>query len=454
MLITIGSSLVVLPPLIINLNKNREDFSMPKRDWQKPIISAISAGLLVLNTSAVLAATAPMLSLDDSVALALKNNPSVKMAAADNSKASWGISEAKAGGLPSLSLTNSDTRGFSDASAIPGNSFSTSLRVNWPLYTGGRVEGQVEQAQANAHAAQLGVDKAKQQVKLNATTAYYNVLQARSMVQVNQEAVDNLDAHLKNVQAQFNAGTVAKSDVLRSDVELANAQQNLTKAKNAYDVAVAALNNTIGVSMDSQNSYKDELGYVKYDMSLDDSIAMAMKNRPELGQSQDSLKAAQAGIKVADSGRLPTISVSGAEGWTGSDFPGNNNNWSVGVSASWNLFDAGLTTARSKEAQASFDKATQADAQTRDGVELEVRQDYLSMKEAEQRIETTKVAVDKSAEDLKIAEAKYNAGAGTNLDVIDAQLAQTQAKTNYTQALYDYNVNKAKLENAVGTAVN
>jgi len=159
---------------------------------------------------------------------------------------------------------------------------------------------------------------------------------------------------------------------------------------------------------------------------------------------------ATAGVKAADSGRLPTISVSGSQGWNGNEFPGDNSNWSVGVSANWNFFDAGVTEAKIKSAQATLEKSREQDQQLRQNVELEVRQSYLSMKEAEQRIQTAQVAVDKAVEDVSIAQTKYNAGAGTNLDVIDAQLALTQAKTNYTQALYDYNVNKAKLEKAVG----
>jgi len=98
-------------------------------------------------------------------------------------------------------------------------------------------------------------------------------------------------------------------------------------------------------------------------------------------------------------------------------------------------------------------KQTEQARQSRDSVQLEVRQAFLNMKEAEKRIETSKVAVDKAEEDFKIAQVRYSAGVGTNLDVIDAQLALTQAKTNNIQALYDYNTSKAKLDKAMGIPV-
>jgi outer membrane protein len=424
-----------------------------KKSFIIPAVSLLATGLLVLNTMSL--AAAAELSLDDSIALALQNNPSIKMAAADKDKADWGIKENEAGKLPSLSLANSDNRSSAAAAAAgsTNDSFNTSLRLSVPLYTGGRAEGLIDQAKSNASIATIGVTKAKEQVKLDTTTAYFSVLQNSKLVEVNQQTVDNLTEHLKNVQAQFDVGTIAKSDVLRSEVELANAQQNLTKAQNAYDVSVATFNNIIGMPLDSQNTMKDDLAYVKYDMSLEDSIKMADEKRPEILQSQESINAAQSGIKIADSGKLPTVTASGSQGWTGSNFPGDNSNWSVGVSANWDIFDAGVTNAKIKQAKANMDKVNENDQQIRTGVELEVRQAYLSMKEAEARIETSKVAVDKANEDLKASQAKYYAGVGTNLDVIDAQVALTQAETNSTQALYDYNVNQAKLQNAIGAGV-
>ena len=427
-----------------------------KRHWQCFAASLLIGGMLLAETAAGL--TAPSnpseLSLDDSIAIALKNNPSIKMAALDKEKAEWSIREAEAGKWPTLSLAGDQTYASAAAPGVlAGDSGGVSLHATWPLYTGGRTEGLIEQARLNADIANQGIAKAISQLRLDTTTAYYNALQARNMVKVNQETVDNLAEHLKNVEAQYAAGTVAKADVLQTEVQLANAQQNLTKAQNDYDVAEATLNKTIGLPMGARNILKNELTYVKYDKSLDESIQMALKNRPEVFQAKASIDAAEAGVKVAGSNRLPTISLTGADGWSGNSFPGQDNSWTLSLTASWDIFDAGLTKAKVKEAQTAVDTAIQSDIETRQELELNVRQAYLSMKEAERRIETSRVAVDKAQEDLKIARTKYYAGAGTNLDVIDAQLALTQAETNYTQALYDYNTNKVKLEEATGVNI-
>ncbi|MDU2063896.1 MAG: TolC family protein [Sporomusaceae bacterium] len=412
--------------------------------------TAALTSLFAFAASQVFAA-APLLSLDDSVAMALKNQPSVKIAAADEDKANWGIQDAKSGLWPQLSLGASETRG----GAVQGisDTLSTGLHLNWALYSGGRLQGQVKQAELSADSAKLGVQKALADARLAATTKYFTVLQTKNMVAVNQEAVSNLTDHLQNVNAQFAAGTIAKQDVLRSEVELANAQQNLTKAQNSYDVAKAALNDAIGSDLSFDYSYQDQLPFEPYTLSLEDSIAMAAQNRPELAQAQNNVTAAEVGEQIANSGRLPTVSLTGSEGWSGKDLDLGNRNWSVGVTASWNLFDAGATKAKAAEAKAASLKAQEQAKQQGNAVELEVRQTYLTMNEAKQRITTSSEAAAKATEDLSIAKVKYAAGAGTNLDVIDAQLALTQAKTNETQARYDYNVAKASLEKAVNLTV-
>lgn len=424
----------------------------PKKCDVKFMVSLLTTGIVVFNTG-ILFAAVPELSLEESIVMALQNNPTIQMAIADRDKAIAGIKENEGGRLPTLSLSHSDNRSSNALGTAPTDSFNTSLRLNWPIYTGGRVEGQINQAKLNADVASLGLVKAEEQLKLDTTTAYYNVLQGRNIVKVNQETVDNLAGHLKNVQAQYEVGTVAKADVLRSEVELANAQQNLTKAQNTYEVAVASFNNVIGRPLDSETVMKDGLTYLEYDMSLEDSIKLAQEKRPEMAQAQDNIEIAKAGIRIADSGKLPTLAVSTSQGVSGTTFPGQNSNWSIGVSANWNLFDAGVTNAKVQAAKSNVMKVQAGHEQIRDGIELEVRQAYLSMKEAAARIETSKVAVSKATEDLKASQAKYYAGAGTNMDVIDAQMSLTQANNNSTQALYDYNVNKAKLEKAVGLGV-
>lgn len=421
-----------------------------KRAWRHKAGTLLMAGLLL---TAPVQASPVALTLEESVRMALNTNPTVKMAVADREKASGALRTARGGAGPSLDFAHGDKRTKNAAGTI-GETYSNSLSVSYSLYSGGYYSGKVEQAKKEFSSSELGVDKALQQIKLDATNGYYSVLQTRNVVVLKQESVDRLQAHLKNVQAQFSVGTVAKVDVLRSEVELAQAEQDLIKAHNAYDLAVASLNNVIGLPLGTELDVREQLAYAEDPRKLDECIAFALANRPEVLQAQNSVDAAKAGVKVAKSGRLPSVSLSGSEGWSDDTFPGDEDNtWSIGLQTNFNVFDAGVTSGQIKQADAVLLKAQESQRQTRDSVQLNVRNAYLNLREAEKRIATSQVAVVKAEEDYKIAQVRYQAGVGTNIDVIDSQVALTTAKTNYVQALYDYNTSRAELDKAMGIAV-
>lgn len=409
--------------------------------------ACITAGLIFLQHTLSFAAPVE-LSLQDSITYALQNNPSIHIASEDKKKSEFSVDETKAGKKPTISLGSSyNYQGNSDQDK---DSFSNSLRMNWQLYSGGKTEAKIDQAQLGVRSADLQVEKTKQQLILDATTNYYSVLEAKNMQAVNEESVGNLKAHLNIVQAKYQEGVAAKSEVLRSEVEVANAEQNLIKAQNQYELAVADLLTTMNMDAGTEVQLQGELSYQADTRSLQEAIAFAKQNRPEAIQSQVSIDSAKKSIKIAESNKRPSVSLSASTGWDDRLLPGNDTDWSVGASASWNIFDAGVTKSQINQAESSLNRSKLEAEQTADAIEQEVRQSYLNMKEAEKRLQTTEVTVNKAKEDLYIAQETYKAGAATNLDVFDAQLALTQAKTNHVQALYDYNVNKAKLDKAMG----
>lgn len=424
---------------------------MQRRNTWKGLLAALLASSLVGGQTAW-AATVD-LTLNGAIEQALATNPSGKIAEAEKQQAQGALRETRAGRLPTVDFSHTASRRGGETTASR-HYYDNMATLSLPLYTGGQVEGLIGQAELSLHSAELGVDKARQQLKLSATTGYYDVLQAGKLVQVDKESVERLAAHLQNVQAQYNVGTVAKSDVLRSEVELANAKQTLIKAENSREVAVSSLNNVIGLPLDTALNLKEELSYQQYGKSMGESIAYALRHRPEVQQADDALDSARKGVDVAQSGHRPTVNFSAYNDWNDTDFPGSDNsNWRMAVVANWNVFDSGLVNAKVSQAEAKVLQAQEEARQTRDTVQLEVRQAYLNMLEAEKRIDTTQVAVVQAEEDYKIAQVRYSAGVGTNLDVMDSQVALTQAKTNYIQALYDYNTSRATLENAMGMAV-
>ena len=344
-----------------------------------------------------------------------------------------------------LTKPGSYTRGISNSHT---NSFSASL----PIYTGGATKGRILQSKAGYQSAVAGQQAAWNEMRSTVTNGYFQVLQTENMTKLSQEAVDRLTEHLKNVQAQYDVGVVAKVDVLRSQVELSNAEQDLIKAKNAYELAVASLDRVVGLPMDTNLKLVNLLTYAAYDNDLNYCLSYAADHRPELEQAKQRVKAAEGALLVARSGYQPQVNAQARHNLgRNSNWPGDGKkDWSVGVSVSVNAFDSGVTYSRIHGAKEDLSKAKAQYRDAVDGINLDVRSKYLSMREAEKRIHTADVAVERAEEDYRIAQLRYQAGVGTNTDVIDASVALTQAKTNYLQAMYDYNTSKTDLRTAIG----
>lgn len=432
-------------------------------------VLALTAALSVLCSQSVFAATLE-LDLEETIQRALLTNPSVKIAEYNRKAAKADYSAAKGARGISISLSHESGRGgYADNHILRdaagrilsndkqiGNTHSNSITASLPIFTGGELQGQIGQAKANYRSMLSAEEQAYNEMKETATTGYFNMLNATNMKALRQESVDRLQAHLDNVIAQYNVGIVARADVLRSEVELANAQQNYITASNEYDVAEATLNNIIGTPLGTTLLLKDRLQYEPYENDMAYCLAYSEQHRPELKQAEYAIDSAEAALVVARSGHMPKVYANASNNWggNGSDWPGDDDeNWSVGVTASMNVFDSGVTWSKIHAAQENLAKAKESQRQIKDNVELEVRTDYLSMREAEKRISTAQVAVASAEEDYHIAVVRYQAGVGTNIDVMDAQEALTQAKTNYYQALYNYNTSKAALNTSMGVGV-
>ena len=442
---------------------------MMKRLSHRKLASLVLAGIFTMTVSGISDAAERMpINLDDSVQMALANNRTIKQSVADRDTARWSLREARRQTGPKLSWEGTAYRiGGSNydsyrtayyegyGNTAYKNAFGNTVSLSYPLYSGGRLENSIESAEYGLNSADLALENTLQTVREMSTQYYYQVLQYRNMIDVQQESVKTLTEHLQNVNAQYRVGTVAKSDVLRSEVELANAEQSLVTASNNYDIAVATLNNYIGLPADTILEPKDQLAYTKYELSLDGCTAYALENRPDGAAADYEVKRAELTKETAKAGYRPTVSAVAAKNISGEHGFGVDHGagWQAGLSANWNIFDNGVTNAQVHEAEAALYKAQENAASAKEAIQLEVRSAYLNLLAAEKNIQTTMLAVSKAEEDYKIASVRYSAGVDTNLAVMDAEESLTSARMNYYRALYEYNVSKAALDKAMGIPV-
>ena len=438
----------------------------------------LSAALTMLLSQSAFAGEVVELNLEDAMQRAFNTNPAITIAGYERDSARATYNAARSSRWITIEGNHVTKRGGYDDDQYSaagwkaigsslntyvasqnlgkqiGNTHSNTLTASMPIYTGGKLSGTIKKARAGYLYSEQGLQKAYNDMRSTVTNGYFDMLQADNMQKLGRESVERLADHLKNVEAQYEVGVVAKVDVLRSQVELANAKQSLIKAENAYQIAEANLNKIVGLPMDTTLKLDNILIYTPYDNDLPYCLDYASLHRPELEQAKQNVEAAKGALRVAISGHMPQVAASASQNWNngnGKNWPGDDNgNWYVGVSVNMNIFDSGVTTSKIHGAEADLAKAHETYRDTVDAVNLDVRSNYLNLREAEKRIDTTKLAVSQAEEDYRIAQLRYMNGVGTNTDVLDAQVALTDAKTNYLQALYDYNTCKTDLETAIG----
>lgn len=410
------------------------------------------------------------LNLPKTVQMALDYNRDIKNSQYALKKAEYAINQAQAGKKPSVDYNfgaqrsrATDAATYSRAASLMGsansisNAFSNGISVNIPLYTGGLVEGQIDVAKLGKTNAQEEILRVEQATKYSAIEGYYGLLAYRELQGVYHEAVDNLQGHLDNVQAQYNVGTKAKVDVLSSDVSLANAKTTAITADNNVAIAESNLNNILGLPLETKLNLADhQLPFDTYNISLQEAMDYAMKYRPEVLQAAIAVQEAERSIDIADAGNKPTVAITGGNDWADNTFPGidaNKRSWKVAAGVTYNFYDGGATKAKVNQAKQDLLVARETEQKTRESVQLQVKQAYLNIRSAAQKVEETQTVVDQARENYRIQNIRYQAGVGINLDVLDAQLSLNQAQVNHIQALYDYNVGIAKLEQVMGVDV-
>jgi len=242
---------------------------------------------------------------------------------------------------------------------------------------------------------------------------------------------------------------------------VANGRVNVIRAQNAVSLARVALNTAMGIAVNAPTEVKDTLAYQQFPMDREALVGEAIKNRPEYRQVKAQAEAADAFVRQTFRDFFPNLFGSGTYGVAGvtggsansrstSGFIDSGNEWNVGLTLNWSIFDGGGKVARYKEAKANLEASV---ARVRDAelqVWQSVEQSYLNLGEAEERIGAAGKAVESAEENYQLARGRFDAGVANIIELTDAQLALTQAQSTEAQALSDYRIAIANLERALG----
>jgi outer membrane protein TolC len=422
-----------------------------------PVLALAGITLCGISHAAV---QAEPLTLDQCIAIALEYHPSLQSACREVAGATAGVNASKAATLPQLAVAGAYTQnngqpvgGFLSS---PPEGFAVAVSAKQLIYDSGRTPAAIRDAKYTLAASAADYSDVEQTVVLGVRQSYYGVLAAEQFVVTQTQARDLSELHLKEARARHDEGIAPKADVTKADVEVSNAELGLIHAQNGVSLAHAALNNALGLPPTTSLKLAGQRQTPQGQPGLEDSLAMAYSNRPELKRVEAQIQSAQEKVKVAGAATKPAVYLAGGDVWprTISGIgPANGSNWTVGITASQSIWDGGGTKARVQQAREAVGKLQADLANEKQQVGLEVQQAYLNVMEADQRVIAAAKLVEQADENYRIAQGRYGEGVGPMIDVVDAETQLTAARTSHVQAQLDALVGRAKLDRATGQAV-
>lgn len=413
------------------------------------------SGLTVLNQS---------VSVCDAVNIALANSPNISSRRAAIRAAQARVGMARAMARPQVSTTTFATGGSMEM-IVPGSEgvkpqnlalsprearLDQNLMAMYPLYTGGAIRNKVGSANALQVASEWDAATSELDVALVVKSAYYQALYQRQVVTAYQQRVCEATERLRIARESFDAGRIAKFDLLRNQTDLAEAQQELNNAERDEAGAIIDLKNAMGISQSSKLTLSDALAYQDHSPTLDDLLATAVSKRPEVAAARARTKSAEASMSAAKGAYLPQVYATAmAEGFSTHNV-GTDGGYLVGITAALPILDGGLRRSSVSEAAAMLDQMKSDEREAVLMVSRDVASSLNQLCAAVRNVKLSESAVSQSEEDYRVIKLRYEAGKATNVEVLDALAALTRAQTNRAEALYNYSVAHETLVRATG----
>jgi outer membrane protein TolC len=408
------------------------------------------------------------LSLMSALNIALQQNPTILKAQNDLEASHGVVVQTRAVALPQVQATGQykDTdpnavEGIGPFS-VPHENWNAGVQIVQSIYQGGKLMAAVRAAKVTKQQALAQYQATLADTLLAVRLAYYDILLAAEQITVNEASVNLLQKELDDQQRRYDAGTVPHFNVLRARVSVANARPPLIQAQNNYRIAKNNLANLLGYNLPREIwdniplNLIDTLDATPYQINLPDALQQALAKRPELVALRKTEELQKLNITDASSGYKPNLQVFAGYNWFNAQFTPpvtlnhDINGWNAGARVSWDIFDGMLTHGKVVQAKALYAKSKTSVNEEARNIELEVRTTYSDFLEAQEVLESQKTVQAEAEEALREANARADAGTGTQLDVLDAENSLTQARSTQVQALHDYDAARARFERAIG----
>jgi outer membrane protein TolC len=408
--------------------------------------------------------------LTGAIASALYANPDLVSATERIRIADATLSRARAEFFPKLSLTeaylgtniaglafflevNQRRVNLSQDFNHPGyvGNISTLLTFQQNLYSGGRRKAEALSAEEQKHAGAYALSATRNEMMFRVAEAYFRIIQASELVESRKAAVSQIERHVSLVRSRYDNGTAVRSDVLTVEVKLAEAKEGLITANNQLELTWAILENVTGCNLPHTLSAQAEPApWAARIDAVEAAIAEAAGRRPELGASLSEVRGAAHKVEAARAGKRASVDFIGNFSTFDMNRNSGGNGGFVGLFASINLFDGHRTKSDVARASARVRELQAQHRRLMMDIELQVRQAYLALKDAEGRLSVSGKAVEQADQSQREIEDRYNDQKATITQLIDAQVASTGARVRRANAAADVEIARAGLQRVVG----
>ncbi|MES1219446.1 MAG: TolC family protein [Bacteroidota bacterium] len=413
------------------------------------------------------------ISLTDAVEMSLKNSHQLKNSSAKIEEATAALREATEKRLPGASVSGSYLR-FNNAnfdlkskdnSGSGGGTPAETPKVNQavyglvnvslPIYTGGRIKYGIESSRYLEQATKLDADNNRDEVIQNTIEAFANLFKAKTAVGLVKENLLQSQQREKDFSNLEKNGLLARNDLLKAELQSSNVELSLVDAENNWQLANINMNLMLGLP-DATELVLDTAGIEKKDdtRTLDDFIQAANNNRKDLSALALRKKAAQSDLRVSKSDFYPSFQLTG--GYVAADIPNFftvTNAFDIGFGLSYNIASLWKTKAKVQQSNARIKQIVENQAMLNDDIRLQVNKSYLTLLSNRKKIEVYVKAVTQAEENYRIVKNKFDNNLATTTDLLDADVAQLQARLSYTLARADAFVAYNKLLQSAGISI-
>ena len=391
------------------------------------------------------------ITLEQAVELAYENSQTLQISLLQLEQRRAALREAQAALYPTVDASAT----LSGQNSDPTNTFDTSvsgtIRADYDLFTSGRRDANIRAVERQLRFDELTVEQTREDLRLNTTNDYYTLQEFNEQVRINQAFLAQTERNLEDTRIREEVGVGTRFDVLRAEVEVANARQTLVESESERRIAQRRLANRLNLPPTVDISAVPPTLGDPWPLSLEDSIILAYQNRAELeqqlvqrevGEQQRRAALAALGPQVGLSTFLTLQDTLNRGG-------GVNDTFSVSANASWRLFDGGAAAAAAAQLDRTIDIAEETFSQTRGNIRFAVEEAYSNLQANRANVRTNQLAVEQAREAVELANLRFNAGVDNQLSVIEAQANLAEAEGNLVTAVVGYNRALASMERAI-----